>query len=482
VSRQLFVSTVASKIDYAASVWCSARKEAIVATWIGRPFEVVQRIATQAIVGAFRTTALPTAEAEAGIEPTCVRLRARIMKHWIICHTLPKDHPFWPCRMAAVTQDGRYPSPFKVLARHGPQCLSDLEVIRPFALDPWQRSLGDLIITAGSNTNELQEVGSARLWLFTSVSVRNGLVGTGLVVRVNQVNIALSNRTVGDDQTLNAHFAHLGTILEATSYVKTMLPRIQMSPWKIHVTIVVSNQTVLRSLAKPLLQGGQSLINLITDVITQLREMGAQVSLRPPAEEDLEVAARTHSLAREATTENRVIDPPPWAKVQLRASALRWARVNAKNHRKEVYRQASTGQFTRQLDLALPGPHTKLLYDDLDRKKASVLVQLRTGNARLNGYLHRIGQSDSDLCACGTERETVPHFLLRCVQWNEQRRALVETAGSGFGNLSYMLGGMPDEVDGAGDTRTRTWKPDIKVVKAVITFAMETKQLACEGG
>ena len=67
-----------------------------------------------------------------------------------------------------------------------------MEVIRPFPLDPWQRSLGGLIATVGSDMQELHEAGHARLWLFTSVSVRNGLVGTGLVVRVNQVDIVSS--------------------------------------------------------------------------------------------------------------------------------------------------------------------------------------------------------------------------------------------------------------------------------------------------
>jgi hypothetical protein len=33
-------------------------------------------------------------------------------------------------------QDGSYPSPFKILAKYGPHCLSDMEVIRPFPLDP----------------------------------------------------------------------------------------------------------------------------------------------------------------------------------------------------------------------------------------------------------------------------------------------------------------------------------------------------------
>jgi hypothetical protein len=183
VARQLFTSTVTSKIDYAASVWCPMRQDSIVAVGIGRPFEAIQRVASQAIVSVFRNTALAIAEAEAGIEPTVVRLRARIMKHWITCHTLPKDHPFWPCRAAAAMQNGTFPSPFKILAKYGPQCLSDMEIIRPFPLDPWQRSLEGLITTVGSNMQELHEAGYARLWLFTSVSVRNGLVGVGLIAR-----------------------------------------------------------------------------------------------------------------------------------------------------------------------------------------------------------------------------------------------------------------------------------------------------------
>ncbi|KAJ5085459.1 hypothetical protein N7532_010230 [Penicillium argentinense] len=318
-----------------------------------------------------KNTALAIAEAEAGIEPTVVRLRARIIKNWITCHTLPKDHAFWPCRAAAAMQEGSYPSPFKVLAKYGPQCLSDMEVIRPFPLDPWQRSLGELITTVGSNMHELHEAGHARRWLFTRVSVRNGLVGAELVVRVNQVDIVSSNRTVGTDDALNAHCAQLGV--------------------KVEVTIVVNNLAVLLSLAKPHLQGGQALITHITEAINRLSAKGAKVNLRPPTEADGENTARAHTLAREATEENNQVNPPPWAQVQLRASALRWARANARQHRKDNFQQSTTSQFTRQLDSALPGPHTKMLYDSLDQEKASILAQLRTGHTRLNGYLHRIG-------------------------------------------------------------------------------------------
>ena len=107
-----------------------------------------------------------------------------------------------------------------------------------------------------------------------------------------------SNRTVGTDDALNAHYAQLGVVLEAISYVETMLPRIQMSPWKVEVTIVVNNPAVLLSLAKPHVQGGQALITQITEATNRLAEMGAKVNLRPPTEADDENTARAHALAR----------------------------------------------------------------------------------------------------------------------------------------------------------------------------------------
>ena len=197
-----------------------------------------------------------------------------------------------------------------------------MEIIRPFPLDPWQRSLGELITTIGSSMQELHEAGHAHLWLFTSVSVRNGLVGMGLIARVNQIDIVSSYRTVGKDDSLNAHYAQLGAVLEAVSYVKTMLPRIQMSPWKIQVMIVVNNPAVLLSLAKPHLQGGQALIARITEAIGQLSESGAKVSLTPrmkssrilhghitsPAKQPRRTAKRILRLGRKSSSGRRRCD------------------------------------------------------------------------------------------------------------------------------------------------------------------------------
>lgn len=56
---------------------------------------------------------------------------------------------------------------------------------------------------------------------------------------------------------------------------------------------------------------------------------------------------------------------------------------------------------SKRMDKALPGSHTRALYDTLMKREAKVLAQLRTGMSALNGYLHRIGVAESDMCACG---------------------------------------------------------------------------------
>ena len=73
--------------------------------------------------------------------------------------------------------------------------------------------------------------------------------------------------------------------------------------------------------------------------------------------------------------------------------------------------------LTVLIPTALPGKHTRRLYDSFKRGEANVLAQLRTGMIRLNGYLYRIEAAESDQCDCGQARETVEHFLFRCIKW-----------------------------------------------------------------
>jgi len=92
--------------------------------------------------------------------------------------------------------------------------------------------------------------------------------------------------------------------------------------------------------------------------------------------------------------------------------------ISSRNQQKPL--AEGVGRYSRRIDVALPGPHTRILYDSLSRREGNVLVRLRTGVIRLNGYLHQIGGAELAQCACDHARETVEHFLFRCRLWNTQ--------------------------------------------------------------
>jgi hypothetical protein len=133
-----------------------------------------------------------------------------------------------------------------------------------------------------------------------------------------------------------------------------------------------------------------------------------------PAQVEIALKTRAKKAAKEATAEGRLGSRKTGAKSTILNIALQDLRGKRKLPK-------GVGRYTTELDRALPGKHTKLLYDSLKRTEARILVQLCTGMARLNEYLHRIGASKSDQCDCGQASESVKHFLFRCTRWDQQR-------------------------------------------------------------
>jgi hypothetical protein len=127
------------------------------------------------------------------------------------------------------------------------------------------------------------------------------------------------------------------------------------------------------------------------------------------------------------------------------------------------------GKCSKEMCAALPGGHTHILYDHLKRREANVL-QLRTGMARLNGYLHGIGAAESDECACGEAKETVKQFLFRCSRWDAQRTQMWAQTNARRDNLSLYLGGKTP-------LDTEKWTPDMKAVRTTLKFAVAIGRL-----
>ena len=134
------------------------------------------------------------------------------------------------------------------------------------------------------------------------------------------------------------------------------------------------------------------------------------------------------------------------------------------------------GKHSRDVDAALPGKHTKVIYDMLNKKEAGILSQLRTGMARINSYLHRIGAAGTDQCDFGTAKETVKHFLFLCARWDHLRAHLLQQTGTRIGDISFCLGGRSKNTE----MDPTPWEPNMNAVRAAIRYAMATGRLLAE--
>ena len=77
------------------------------------------------------------------------------------------------------------------------------------------------------------------------------------------------------------------------------------------------------------------------------------------------------------------------------------------------------------------------------------ISQLRTGYVPLNEYLHKCGLKDSKECSGCGDVESVPHFLLSCLEYENQRETmrmnLFRAAGIVRLDLNMLLSARPDD-------------------------------------
>jgi len=232
------------------------------------------------------------------------------------------------------------------------------------------------------------------------------------------------------------------------------------------ITIFTSNQAAIQVINKPKQQSGQDSIIQIYEAFRKLKEGRNRVLLRwIPAEEEFHLGRKAKNAARRATAVGRF----PRKQFDCANSTI-ISKAKAERYKFRTL-PGGVGKHLKKLDTAIPGRHTRKLYDALGRAEAGVLVQLRTGMARLNGYLHRIGAADTGYCTCGQARETVEHFLFNCSRWVSHRHLLSEQAEiRRRGSLSYFLGGK-------APSDPHNWSPNIKAVQATVKYAISTGRL-----
>ncbi|KAH7462749.1 hypothetical protein FOMA001_g18433 [Fusarium oxysporum f. sp. matthiolae] len=461
-TRQLFTAMVAPVVDYASNVWMHACKTAS-AYAVHR----VQRVGAQAIIGSFTSVATGVAETEAHIATIYERFWRRASKLWVDIHTLPRTNPVRNL-LRRIKAFRRFISPLRRIADACKELPRDaMETIQPFALAPWEeRMQATLGGQEGEEDDKIKELAKAG-WVVriaTSSSARNDMVGMGGTVQI-PISLARAGKiietfsvTLGTTEEHNPYTAELAAIARGLKYLPEMKYRV--------VVILTSNRSAAQAIGNPHQQSGQGHIREIYDAIEKLKRDGNSVRLIwLPFDSELKIQRIAKMSARHAT---EPYVTPRRGTSKAKTTILSRTRANL---RRERELPDGVGRHSRKVDSALPGKHTRLLYDQLPWKEASVLAQLRTGMARLNGYLYQIGAAVTDECPCGQAKETVEHFLFRCVKWMAQRKEMMlQCVEEKRGNLSFHLGGKAAS-DG------QKWTPNMEAVRATIRFAIATGRL-----
>ncbi|RKK56324.1 hypothetical protein BFJ69_g17668 [Fusarium oxysporum] len=194
------------------------------------------------------------------------------------------------------------------------------------------------------------------------------------------------------------------------------------------------------AIARPRQQSGQVTIRQIYEHVERLGKGNSRVKMVwvPSQDDSLTMSREAKRQAQKAT---RAEYTPRSLPYQARSTRTRLAVAQLHQQRRLPDR---VGGYSKRIDRALPSKHTQALYDGLKRREADVLSQLRTGMARINSYLSKIGAAESDMCECGHAPETMEHFLFQCTRWEIEREAMRQVGQGMMGNLSFFLGGKSD--------------------------------------
>jgi len=452
-ARQIFTTAVTPIVDYASTVWAHAVPGTCAV------IDRVQKAGAQAITGAFRTVATAVAEAEATIKTARERFARRALKLWITIRTLPASHPLVKVNKRPFR---RFISPLQKIAdTYHNLPTGRMETILPYALAPWEKRIR-VDIPADRDEALTQARTCKGVIAATSSSRKNGLVGAGFAVEekteYDESAATSYSLTLARDEGHNPYTAEIQAIDLALRHM------LRHAPGR-DVTIFSSNRSALQAIAQPKQQSGQESLVRIYAAACRFNADNRKIRLVwVPIQGDFQLGQNAKRAVRAAT---RPDQQPPSTAYLAKSTVLNNAMANLATVRALP---ENRGRFSKEIDIALPGKHTKKLYDTLSRPEANVLVQLRTGMIRLNSYLARIGAEETDLCPCGLATETTKHFLFTCPQWTQQRTQLYNHTETRRGSLSFFVGGKTtsDPVD---------WKPNITAVRAAIKFAQATNRL-----
>ena len=321
------------------------------------------------------------------------------IKMWLVIHSLPDTNPL---RRVTARMKKLYPafrSPlYQVTRKLRGVPAEELESIQPFTIEPWREQIGAVsseTVDGGPSAGEAI--------VATSSSARNGVVRVGGVIQCSSTTqCSVQRETFSFTLGPRAEQSPCSGALVAMAYVLRHVP----SGCK-RLSILTRNKAAVQSLTNPHQQSGQEFIRCIYDSIQDQNETGVSISITwKSTDSDDELLNVAKRKAKDATREGARPEQQ-FPKMLFPKMLFATFNIEKRKLRAERHIPENVGRYSKNIDTALPGKHTRALYEDLPWNERTVLAQLRTYMIRLNGYLHQIRAVPSSQCACELERETI---------------------------------------------------------------------------
>ena len=288
-----------------------------------------------------------------------------------------------------------------------------VERMEPFVMAPW-RSLPSVSIPERDKAKEEARNISTPA-VYTDASARNDLVGMGICwfgmdhARPPNTPSEQVLYTLAKADEMDIYTAELHAIWHALRQIHHL---VVVEKYNLEIVVFSDSERAMRSLQSPGQQYGQYLIrniiectHLINDIsMSAVRFQWCLGHANIPGN-DL-----ADKLVKEATKKGRTVDTYPIFSTPITLRSTAHQKVREIPPPVQVIK-ITVGKYTRAIDKALPGKHTRALYNGRSYKDVSILCQLRTGMCRLNGYLSKIKVVGTPLCDCGVAEEIIDHFL-----------------------------------------------------------------------
>jgi len=437
-ARRLYISVALPRILYGADVWCqltpSERRgfKARVSAKAVKILATTQRAGALAITGGLRTSPTDTLDALSSLLPaelTIVKICHRAFTRMAM---LPADHPLHKhIKSNDARRIKRHRTPIHNLRELFDRDPRTIEKIPSTARDPEQHGKFPFTISiAEDRANSIEEAENATedLLIYTDGSAIEGKVGAAAACYDREGLVRVTHFHLGPDTEHTVHEAELVGMLLGLHFADKANVKYKQ------IAIGVDSQAALMTLQSDLRSPGQHLAREILLIANRIQKRKGRRKLKltfrwTAGHEGIEGNEKADEEAKKAakglTTDKpslpsylrRTLLTNPSAVSQQNFAALKKDWTN-------TWRNSTRGAKLLKLDKTTPskGFLKRLSNPTLSRAASSLISQLAITHVPLNAYLKRFKKVDSARCpACGTDEESVEHFLLACPGYASER-------------------------------------------------------------